>query len=636
MRKHLLKSSLLTGILLLATVGAALAQNLRPENTFYIKPYLGFSNYLGENDATPFDFGDWGVEGKFIPYAAALEVGYQASRNFGIGAAYQVGDYPSILRGAADVDGTQRSSLGDYTRRHTAQLLLRYTFAANTARIAPFLEAGAQGTVGYTDFDGEDLTGFGPLVGAGLDILLNDRTSLFIEGISNLTFGDLAVDGAGDDVDADVQDSRVASFDVLSSIGVGLKLNFKRAFTPVEVLAIDGPQDLEAGDEGTFSATTNDEIATQPIEYRWDWGDGTTATGLLATHSYQEPGTYNVIFTASNDGVTDSESMSVTVVPPPVPAEIVTIDAAPSPAETGTEVQFTSNVLGDTPIEYNWSFGDGTTGSGASPTHVYETPGTYDVSLEVVNETGTDTRTLTLEVVPAVPAICLEITEMNSAFFPRNSSTLTDEARSALQENVDILAECANLNGRIEGFAAPGERNPQELSEDRARAVEQFYLDNGIVATRLVSMGLGVVSGVTSKKGGAAQYRRTDTIPLSEGGTAMGGGMGGGADLSGTIEALQGGVTELSPSLALNNINSWITTLREANDPGLDDLADTLDELRAELREEPIDGSAVAEILATLSEETSEAAAEAGPGVADQLNQLSSLLLQAAQELAGM
>ena len=629
MKSQLLKFPLLTGVLLLLTVGAALAQNLRPEQTFYIKPYLGFSNYLGENDASPFDFGDWGVDDKFIPYSAALEVGYQASRSFGIGVAYQVADYPSILGAVND----QRSELGDYTRRHTAQLLLRYTFAANTARIAPFLEAGAQGTVGYTTFDGEDLTGFGPLVGAGLDILLNDRTSLFVEGISNLNFGDIAADGAGDDPDADVELERIASFDVLSSIGVGLKLNFKRAFTPVEVLAIDGPADLEAGDEGTFSATTNDEIATQPIEYRWDWGDGTTATGLLATHSYESAGTYTVTFTASNDGATDSETMTVTVVPPPVPAEIVTINATPSPAATGEEVAFTSNVQGDTPITYNWDFGDGATGSGANPTHTYETAGTYEVALEVSNETGTDTRTLSLEVEPAVPAICLEITEMNSAFFDRNSSTLTDEARSQLQENADILVECANLSARIEGFAAPGERNAQELSEDRALAVEQFYLDNGIAASRLVSMGMGQVTGVTSKKGGASQYRRVDTIPLSEGGQAMGGGMAGAADLEATIEVLEGGVTAFSPSLALNNISSWITTLEEAGDPALADIADTLEELREQLREEEIDGNEVGEILSTLSEQTSEAAAVAGVGVADQLSRLSDLLSGAAQQL---
>jgi outer membrane protein OmpA-like peptidoglycan-associated protein len=103
---------------------------------------------------------------------------------------------------------------------------------------------------------------------------------------------------------------------------------------------------------------------------------------------------------------------------------------------------------------------------------------------------------------------------MNSVFFDRNSSTLTEEGRQELGENVEVLTECVTINARIEGYAVPGERNPQELSEDRARAVEQFYIDNGILASRLTAMGMGVVEGMTSKKAGAAEARRADTIPV--------------------------------------------------------------------------------------------------------------------------
>lgn len=37
---------------------------------------------------------------------------------------------------------------------------------------------------------------------------------------------------------------------------------------------------------------------------------------------------------------------------------------------------------------WNWSFGDGATASGVSPTHTYNFPGTYDVSLNVVDNEG--------------------------------------------------------------------------------------------------------------------------------------------------------------------------------------------------------------------------------------------------------
>jgi outer membrane protein OmpA-like peptidoglycan-associated protein len=90
---------------------------------------------------------------------------------------------------------------------------------------------------------------------------------------------------------------------------------------------------------------------------------------------------------------------------------------------------------------------------------------------------------------------------------------LTEEGRRALEENLQILRECPNLRARIEGYAAPGERNPDQLAQDRARAVAQFYSENGIAAARLDVQGRGRVGDVT-KKEEASQYRRADTTPL--------------------------------------------------------------------------------------------------------------------------
>jgi outer membrane protein OmpA-like peptidoglycan-associated protein len=283
------------------------------------------------------------------------------------------------------------------------------------------------------------------------------------------------------------------------------------ATAPV-VQSVDGPDQLEAGESGTFEAAINDD-ADEPLTYQWDFGDGSSGSGLLTTHAFEEPGDYTVTFTASNEGGESSGTTQVTVVPAPQPARISTINANPNPADTGESIRFTSNVSGDSPISYAWDFGDGTTAEAASGTHTYDEPGTYTVRLRASNEVGEDTRTLTMTVERALPPICTSITEMNSAYFGVNSSTLTDEARSSLQENLDILEQCPNLDARIEGFAAPSERNAQSLSEDRARAVAQFYQDNGIDASRLTTSGEGQPSGQTSKKGGTRQFRRVDTIP---------------------------------------------------------------------------------------------------------------------------
>ena len=89
----------------------------------------------------------------------------------------------------------------------------------------------------------------------------------------------------------------------------------------------------------------------------------------------------------------------------------------------------------------------------------------------------------------------------------------TGEDRRTLRDNLEILQNC-DFNARIEGYASRDERNVDRLSEDRARAVMQFYIDNGIDASRLTAVGMGA-TGQTTKKGGASQFRRADTIPLN-------------------------------------------------------------------------------------------------------------------------
>ncbi|NBB74369.1 MAG: OmpA family protein, partial [Bacteroidetes bacterium] len=133
----------------------------------------------------------------------------------------------------------------------------------------------------------------------------------------------------------------------------------------------------------------------------------------------------------------------------------------------------------------------------------------------VSNDVGQDSRSVSVEIEPALAAICTEVTEFNSAFFNYNSSTLTAEGEQALQENRDIIGQCPNLTVRVEGFAAAGERSPQALSEDRAETVAQFYQEGGIASSRISISGEGMVSGQgTSKKGARDQFRRADSIPM--------------------------------------------------------------------------------------------------------------------------
>lgn len=486
----------LLGVFALLLIPDANAQNVRPEKTLYVKPRVGLAWHAGDTQTSLFSF-DFDVE---TPFAAGLELGYQFNQIASLSLGWQIVNHPLALVEEGDPEPDDPSGL-----YNGGQLLLR--IQAPT-RLSPFIALGGHVTDGQ---DGRTSLVYGPTVGIGLDLAITDRLSLVLENLANFTFPDDGFDALDESSDGD----DFAPFDLSNALTLGLKINFKSAFTPVEVLSVDCPTvALETGESGTFTASVNAD-ATQPVTIQWDFGDGATASGMTATHSWSQPGTYDVTVTATNGRNPSTRSCSVTVEPPPVPAEIISINASETRFEVcePVEIDFQANVQGDEPVTYSWDFGDGTTGTGANVSHTYAEPGTYTVTLTASNASGTDTQSITLTAEECIAEICFEITEMNSVFFGRNSSVLTDEGQAALEENIDVFEQCPNLCAQIIGYAAPGERNPQQLSEDRAMAVQQFYVDNGLAASRFQTEGRGVLPG-TTKKEGASQARRVETIPV--------------------------------------------------------------------------------------------------------------------------
>ncbi|MDX9694685.1 MAG: FISUMP domain-containing protein [Bacteroidales bacterium] len=61
---------------------------------------------------------------------------------------------------------------------------------------------------------------------------------------------------------------------------------------------------------------------------------------------------------------------------------------------TGKAIKFTDSSLYD-PIGWLWDFGDGSTSTLENPSHVYNVPGNYTVSLTATNPYGSKTKTLT-------------------------------------------------------------------------------------------------------------------------------------------------------------------------------------------------------------------------------------------------
>ena len=159
--------------------------------------------------------------------------------------------------------------------------------------------------------------------------------------------------------------------------------------------------DLSAAFDASTSADADGTVAS----YAWDFGDGTTGTGVKPTHPYTKAGTYTAKLTVTdNDGATGTVSHAVTVTDP------APVNQAPTAAFTSTvsdlSAAFDASTSADadgTVASYAWDFGDGTTGTGVKPTHPYTKAGTYTAKLTVTDNdgaTGTVSHAVTVTAAP--------------------------------------------------------------------------------------------------------------------------------------------------------------------------------------------------------------------------------------------
>jgi predicted outer membrane repeat protein len=162
----------------------------------------------------------------------------------------------------------------------------------------------------------------------------------------------------------------------------------------------DGP--VVVGNGMQFSARV--EAGTN-ITYRWDFGDGSSSDGAQVRHTYAEPGRYTVRVTGRNRVSEVSATTTAQVDPaPPVEEPISNLRATnDGPVPVGSAVRLTAMVDGGTNLTYHWDLGDGTTGTGATVSHLYGAPGSYTARVTAKNGLGEATAATTVQVQPTPP-----------------------------------------------------------------------------------------------------------------------------------------------------------------------------------------------------------------------------------------
>lgn len=128
---------------------------------------------------------------------------------------------------------------------------------------------------------------------------------------------------------------------------------------------------------GTWSADPNN------TQYFWDFGDGNYGNTHSPTHTYADPGNYEVCLTAWVGNCADTLCTTIVVQGGSV-CDSIGLSAYFTYNQFGNIFDFTNlSATGGYDAEYYWDFGDGETSTDEHPVHDYQQPGIYTPCLYV-------------------------------------------------------------------------------------------------------------------------------------------------------------------------------------------------------------------------------------------------------------
>ncbi len=239
----------------------------------------------------------------------------------------------------------------------------------------------------------------------------------------------------------------------------------------VSVIPVDAPEAsftesatlVSPGTNVTFDASGSSDVDGTIVGYTWDFGDGTTGSGVTAVYAYPVSGSYTVTLTVlDNDGLSSSTSHVIVVNARPTAAFAI-FPAAPF---VGDAIVFDGSSSRDPEgslSAFVWDFGDTTpTATGVNVTHAYAQPGTYVVVLQVTDSVGwTDARSMNVVVrqnQPPAAVFAMTLGRVNpgdSVTFDASGSTDSDGSIVSYSWSFGDGATAQGVS-QVHAYAAPG------------------------------------------------------------------------------------------------------------------------------------------------------------------------------------
>jgi PKD repeat protein len=183
---------------------------------------------------------------------------------------------------------------------------------------------------------------------------------------------------------------------------------------------------------------TNTTLTANAPQVTWTFGDSTTATGNVVTHSFTDPGTYWVCMhvAVSNSCYADT-CMFVVVNSNPQPcnldANFIWQTTPQNSTSAANAVYFLNTSLGYMSGDsITWNFGDGSTSNQANPLHTFAVSGPYNVCLKVEHYVP--------GVIPCVSEICHAVSIPPTLLAYPNPATDVVNVNLALDSTTQVIA----------------------------------------------------------------------------------------------------------------------------------------------------------------------------------------------------
>ncbi|MEM9921029.1 MAG: PKD domain-containing protein, partial [Bacteroidota bacterium] len=179
----------------------------------------------------------------------------------------------------------------------------------------------------------------------------------------------------------------------------------------------------------SFDASTSSDQDGDELTFRWDLGDGNTAFGEKINHIYTTAASYTVRLTVDDGEGQNTTSQIIEVLEVPNKPPTADFTASTTSGEAPLPVRFDASASSDEDgdeLSFQWDFGDGNTATGEKVDHLYQSAGSYTVTLLVSDQE--DEASSSLSIVVSEPSNYVIIDGTYSIYNPLKGQNAVNPA----------------------------------------------------------------------------------------------------------------------------------------------------------------------------------------------------------------